>query len=186
MQKQSVALYIFPHFGLKAQPVIKEEVYTSSFFVFPIPWKVKETAGFIFYFDGRTLFSSIFVFLPKSVQNTPNIYFFEGLNSPNNALQEITMFLLFPQALLGPPSSFGSLCIRGNYIDTNIFLVISIRCAFLKIFGNGFWFYTGDPVGGSKWQTFKKSYNFYCRNFWLWLMEKIVRICRRKDWIIRE
>nr|DAJ55779.1 MAG TPA: hypothetical protein [Caudoviricetes sp.] len=36
------------------------------------------------------------------------------------------MFLLFPQALLGPPSSFGSLCIRGNYIDTNVFLLISI------------------------------------------------------------
>ena len=108
------------------------------FFVSAVFCEIKETAGFIFYFDGHTLFSSIFIFLPKSVQNIPNIYFFEGLNSPNNALQEITMFLLFPQALFDPISSFGSLCIRGNYIDTNIFLVISIRCAFLKIFGNGF------------------------------------------------
>ena len=37
MQNQGIISYIFPHFGLKAQPVGKEEVYTSSFFVFPIP-----------------------------------------------------------------------------------------------------------------------------------------------------
>ena len=34
MQNQGVISYIFPHFGLNAQPVGKEEVYTSSFFVF--------------------------------------------------------------------------------------------------------------------------------------------------------
>lgn len=44
MQNQGVISYIFPHFGLNAQPFKKEEVYTSSFFVSAIPRKALKTA----------------------------------------------------------------------------------------------------------------------------------------------
>jgi len=105
---------------------VKEEVYTSSFLYPEYLEKLKKLRDSSFILMVAPYSPVSLFFLPKSVQNTPNIYFFEGLNSPNNALQEITMFLLFPQALFDPTSSLGSLCIRGNYIDTNIFLLISI------------------------------------------------------------
>nr|DAJ70215.1 MAG TPA: hypothetical protein [Caudoviricetes sp.] len=62
IQNQGIISYIFPHFGLKAQPTRKEEVYTSSFFVSAIPRKAPKTAEFVFYSDGRVLTSFFPIF----------------------------------------------------------------------------------------------------------------------------
>lgn len=58
MKNQGVISYIFPHYGLKAQPFRKEEVYTSSFFVSAVFCKIKEATGGFFILTVRWNYKS--------------------------------------------------------------------------------------------------------------------------------
>lgn len=51
MQNQGIISYIFPHFGLKAQPIAKTEAYASVFLYLRYFAKLKKLRG-IFYFDS--------------------------------------------------------------------------------------------------------------------------------------
>jgi hypothetical protein len=95
IEKQGVNLYIFPYFYHLAQPITKEESYISSFFISDTPRNTRKTAGFVFYFEGRTLSLIFPIFYLKSAKKATNIYFFEGLRSPKYDLQTYATFQSF-------------------------------------------------------------------------------------------
>lgn len=58
MQNQGIISYIFPHFGLKAQPIAKTEAYASVFFVSAVFCKIKEATGGFFILTVRRNYKS--------------------------------------------------------------------------------------------------------------------------------